>query len=718
MTNRGPGSMNRAFRLVWSDAAGGYVAVAELVSGRGKGRSGASKAVAGVVLAGAALSAWGQAAPPPATALPQGGTVTQGQAQWTQSGARLDVTQGSTKAAINWQRFDIGAQAEVRFLQPSASSVALNRVVGGNMSQVFGKLTANGQVLLVNPNGIVFGKGSQVDVGGLVASTMNLSDEDFMAGRLRFTRGSGAASVVNQGTLTAADGGYIALLAPEVRNEGVVSARLGTVALAGGDAVTLNLAGSQLVGIKVDPSTLDTLIENRQALVADGGQVILAAGAARQLLQQAVAGGSSASQMLEQDGVVRLVSNSGSISAQGGRVSLSGGNLDVSGAITARDSGSIQLQGDYVGQSARLDVSSARGAGGTVRVQADTVIQTAQAAIVADGATAGGRIAITGSTGADSSATIYSSAQLSAQSSGGAGGSIDLTASSVQLRAATLDASGAQGGRLRIGGGFHGADADLGNATTVGINAATVLRADANGAQGDGGQVVVWSDAKTMFAASLSARGGSRGGAGGQAEVSGKQDLVFQGLADLSSRDGRNGQLLLDPRNIIVDNASAALATLDLSDPTPGSTNGFGSTVQVLGNGNVVVTAPSANTGATTLTGATYLFNSQTGALLANLRGTSAGDKIGSGGIKVLGTGHYLVLSPDYGTVTGKTVTSYDSQDSNGSGASPAASRAYALVSGTTASAGAITWQSLSGSGSSSVSSGNSLVAAPPTPTA
>ncbi|MCE4556605.1 YDG domain-containing protein, partial [Roseateles cellulosilyticus] len=702
--------MNRAFRLVWSDAAGGFVAVAELVSGRGKGRAGAAKAVASVALAGAALSAWGQATPPPTTALPQGGSVTQGQAQWAQNGNRLDVTQGSAKAAINWQRFDIGAQAEVRFLQPNANSVALNRVVGGNLSQVFGKLSANGQVLLVNPNGIVFGQGSQVDVGGLVASTMNLSDEDFLAGRLRFTRGSSTASVVNQGTLTAADGGYVALLAPEVRNEGVISARLGTVALAGGDAVTLNFDGSQLLGIKVDPSTLDTLIENRQALVADGGQVILAAGAARQLLQQAVAGGSSASQMVEQDGVVRLVSTSGSIAAAGGRVSISGGNVDVSGAITARDGGSIQLQGEYVGQSARLDVSSRTGHGGAVQVQAETVVQTAQAAIVADGATAGGRIAVTGSTGANSSATIYSSAQFSAQSSAGRGGSIDLTAASVQLRAATLDASGTLGGRLRVGGGFHGADADLGNATTVGINAATVLRADANGARGDGGQIVVWSDAKTLFAGSLSARGGTLGGAGGQAEVSGKQDLIFQGLADLSSRDGRNGQLLLDPRNILVDNASTALATLDLSDPTPTTTNGFGSTVQVLGNGNAVITSPTANTGATTATGAAYLFNSSTGALLANLRGPSANDKIGSGGIKVLGNGNYLVLSPDFGTITNRTVTSYDSQDSSGSAASPAASRAYALVDNTTASAGAITWQSQTGSGSHTVGSGNSLV--------
>ncbi|MFG6415156.1 YDG domain-containing protein [Roseateles sp. DC23W] len=699
--------MNRAFRLVWNDALGAFVAVAEHAGGRGKGRSGSSKAVAVVVLAGAALSAFAQQAPPAANALPQGGVVTQGQAQITQGGARLEVNQTSNKAAINWQRFDIGAQAEVRINQPNAASVALNRVVGADVSQVFGKLSSNGQVVLVNPNGIVFGKGAQVDVGGLVASTLNLADEDFMAGRLRFTRGAVAGAVVNEGSLSAAEAGYVAMLAPEVRNEGVISARLGTVALAGGDAVTLNFDGAQLLGVKVEPSALKTLIENRQAIVADGGQVILAAGVARQLQQQAIAGGINAAQMVEQDGVVRLVSNTGSISAQGGSVSLGGGNVDLGGSIAARDGGRITVQGDYVGQSGALDVSSAHSAGGAVQVQAETVIQTAQASIRADGATRGGSIAVTGSTGAGSGSTIYSSGNVSAQAAAGQGGSIDFTAASVQLRAATLDASGsAQGGRVRVGGGFRGAEADIGNATNVGINASTVLRADASGMRGDGGQVVVWSDEKTLFAGAVSARGGSQAGAGGQAEVSGKQDLVFQGRADLSSRDGRPGQLLLDPRNLIIDNAGNSLAALDMADPTPSGTNGFGAFTQVLGNGNVVISAPLANTGGTAGTGAVYLFNSQTGALLSNLRGTNAGDQAGSGGVKVLGNDNYLVLSPKFGTVSGVNTFSLTITDPfNVSAAS-----AYAIQTGTTASAGAITWQSSTGSGSSAVGSGNSLV--------
>ncbi|MFG6430456.1 YDG domain-containing protein [Roseateles sp. LYH14W] len=699
--------MNRAFRLVWNDALGAFVAVAEHVGGRGKGRSGASRAVAGAVMAGAALSAFAQQAPPAPTALPQGGVVTQGQAQLQQSGARLDVNQTTGKAAINWQSFDIGAQAQVNFKQPDAKSVALNRVVGSDVSQIFGKLTSNGQVMLVNPNGIVFGKGAQVDVGGLVASTLHLADEDFMAGRSRFTRGAVAGAVVNQGSLSAAAAGYVALLAPEVRNEGVISARLGTVALAGGDAVTLNFDGAQLLGVKVEAATIQTLIDNRQAIVADGGQVILAAGAARQLQQQAVAGGSSAARMVEQDGVVRLVNNSGSISAQGGSVQLSGGNLDLGGSIAARDGGRISVQGDYVGQSGKLDVSSTQGAGGAVKIQAETIIQTAQAGIAADGATRGGSIAVTGSTGADSRSIIYSSGTLSAQASAGQGGHVDLTAGSVQLRAATLDASGSTlGGRVRVGGGFQGGEADIGHATDVGVNASTTLRADAKGAHGDGGQVVVWSDNKTLFAGALSARGGMQTGAGGQAEVSGKQDLVFQGQADLSSRDGRPGQLLLDPRNIIIDNAGSSLASLDLADPTASATSGFGTFTHVLGNGNVIITAPKADTGGTTATGAVYLFNSQSGALLANLRGSNAGDEAGGGGVKVLGNDNYLVLSPKYGTVSGVNTFSLTVTDPF----NVVAPSAYAIQSNTTASAGAITWQSAAGSGSAAIGSGNSLL--------
>ncbi|MDE8346925.1 MAG: filamentous hemagglutinin N-terminal domain-containing protein, partial [Acidocella sp.] len=145
---------------------------------------------------------------PPAQALPQGWQVAVGSATINKSGSTLTVTQNSANAVINWQSFDIGANATVNFRQPGASSIALNRVVGNDPSQIFGHLTANGQVFLVNPNGVYFAPGAQVNVGGLIASTLAISNHDFMAGDYHFT-GTSSASVVNFGKIKTFNGGYV-----------------------------------------------------------------------------------------------------------------------------------------------------------------------------------------------------------------------------------------------------------------------------------------------------------------------------------------------------------------------------------------------------------------------------------------------------------------------------------------------------------------------------
>src|SRR5688572_2481232 len=151
------------------------------------------------------------------TALPTGGQVVGGQAGISQSGAAMRIDQSSARAAIDWQSFNIGAGASVTFNQPSSSAIALNRVLGSSGSEIYGRLSANGQVFLINPNGVLFGRSAQVDVGGLVASTLGMSADEFMLGRYSL-RGQGAAgSVVNQGTIRAPDGS-VALVAPNVTN--------------------------------------------------------------------------------------------------------------------------------------------------------------------------------------------------------------------------------------------------------------------------------------------------------------------------------------------------------------------------------------------------------------------------------------------------------------------------------------------------------------------
>jgi filamentous hemagglutinin family protein len=162
---------------------------------------------------------------PAPTQLPQGGKVVGGSAAISSSGSTLTVQQSSQRAAIDWNTFNVGSGAQVNFNQPNAAAVTLNRVLDNNPSQIMGRINAPGQVFIVNPNGVLFGASSQVDVGGLLVTTHGISNADFMAGKSTFEGNGKSGSVVNLGTLQASLGGYIAMLAPQVRNEGVIIAR-------------------------------------------------------------------------------------------------------------------------------------------------------------------------------------------------------------------------------------------------------------------------------------------------------------------------------------------------------------------------------------------------------------------------------------------------------------------------------------------------------------
>jgi filamentous hemagglutinin family protein len=267
-------------------------------------------------------------ADPAPTELPSGGQVTNGSASIAVNGSQMNVNQASQNAGINWQTFNIGRNAQVDFHQPNASSVAVNRIADPNGSQIMGRLNANGQVYLINPNGVLFGQGSQVNVGGLVASTLNISDADAAAGKRTFSSpaNGGEGKIVNQGTLTAADGGYIALLGGQVSNQGLIQARLGTVALAAGDKVTLDFAGDKLLSVQVDKGALQALAENKQLIQADGGMVLMTAKAADSLIRAVVnnEGVIEARTVEEHNGVIKLLGDMDS-----GTVNV-GGTLDAS----------------------------------------------------------------------------------------------------------------------------------------------------------------------------------------------------------------------------------------------------------------------------------------------------------------------------------------------------------------------------------------------------
>jgi len=220
-----------------------------------------------------------------AQTLPTGGTVTVGGATITTGPGAMTINQSTQNAAINWQSFSIGQGGSVVFVQPDSRSVALNRVVGPDASAILGNLTSNGQVFLINPNGVLFGQGAQVNVGGLVASTLGLTDADFVAGNYRFS-GTGGA-VRNQGTIVATSG-YVALLGGQVSNEGLIQANLGTVALASGQAITLDVAGDGLLNVVIDQGVANALIQNSGTLQADGGRVVMTAQGAGDLLRTVV----------------------------------------------------------------------------------------------------------------------------------------------------------------------------------------------------------------------------------------------------------------------------------------------------------------------------------------------------------------------------------------------------------------------------------------------
>ncbi|WP_186424489.1 S-layer family protein [Pannonibacter sp. I15F10I1] len=201
--------------------------------------------------------------------LPTGGTIAAGTGSIGTSGNTMTVTQTSNQLITNWNSFSIGSGATVNFVQPGASSMALNRVTGQDPSQILGNLNANGQVFLINPNGIAIGASGRVQTGAFVASTLGITDSRFLAHDFTFT-GSGG-SVTNAGEVS---GAVVALIAPTVRNSGTIT---GDTALAAGTDVLLDFDGDGLISVEVKASTMEALAENSGLIKADGGTAILTA---------------------------------------------------------------------------------------------------------------------------------------------------------------------------------------------------------------------------------------------------------------------------------------------------------------------------------------------------------------------------------------------------------------------------------------------------------
>lgn len=345
--------MNHVFRVIWSAPLGAWQVVSELTSSRGKTKShragkGLSRGMGGFALTACGLLGVQIAY---ASGLPTGGQVVAGDASLQQSGSELTVHQSSGKAAINWDAFSIGKGNTVTFVQPDSSSVALNRVLGSDVSVIQGALNANGQIFLVNPNGVLFSPTSQVNVGSLVASTLDLTTEDFLAGNYVFS-GPSSNAIINQGNISVADGGSVALIAAKIENIGSIQAQGGQVLMGSGSRVRLDLGGP--VKLEIEQAALDALIQNSGAIRADGGNILLTAHAAGEL----------ASTVINNTGIIQAqtlaTGADGSIALLGDMVNdivVVGGTLDASAPVG--------------GAGGQIDTSAAR-----VVVTADTTVNT------------------------------------------------------------------------------------------------------------------------------------------------------------------------------------------------------------------------------------------------------------------------------------------------------------------------------------------------------
>ena len=297
----------------------------------------------------------------PLAAQPVGPSLVAGQAQVSSFGATTFVNQSTNKAIINWQDFSVPAGSAVQFNQPSASAITLNRVTGAGISNIDGSIRANGQVWLLNPNGLMFGGGAIINVGGLLAATSDIANRDFEDGLYNFAGGRG--SIVNNGVIKASNGGSVILSAPSVTNRGLIQVSAGHVVLGGTDTFTVDFNGDHLLSYAVGANSTGGSVTNTGKISATGGRVLLTARAASGVRDAVInnAGMLEATSVREEGGEIILEAEGGSVS--------SSGTIDVSGKGAGEVGGTVKVLGNIVAieDGANIDASGQVG-GGTILI--------------------------------------------------------------------------------------------------------------------------------------------------------------------------------------------------------------------------------------------------------------------------------------------------------------------------------------------------------------
>ncbi len=313
-----------------------------------------------------------------ADALPSVGVVVGGSAALDYSvPAELHVRQSSERAVINWDRFDIGGNALAKFYQPSSSSLTVNRVTGsGDPSQILGRLEANGNVMVLDRNGVFFGYDARIDVGALIVSTGHIGTESVLSDDNLTLEGIGTDGIiVNNGSISVADTGLAAFVAPTIVNTGIITAKLGTIDIGAGSKATIDLYGDGLVELELDEGVQQTLA-NSGILHAQGGTIRMQAAAARNIVDNLISNtGIIAADSIGTDKSGNIVLYAGGASktaALGGSITVNDGYISANGRASGEKGGSVEVLGDAVllGSNSLIDVSGDAG-GGDIKIGGD-----------------------------------------------------------------------------------------------------------------------------------------------------------------------------------------------------------------------------------------------------------------------------------------------------------------------------------------------------------
>ena len=438
---------------------------------------------------------------------PEGGVVAAGEATILESGSNLTINQASDRAVIDWRNFDIAPNEATQFNQPSSDSVTLNRIHSDHASTIAGKLTANGNIVLVNQNGFLFTKDAVVDVNGIIATTSDIENDKFMQGKMEFTKpGNADAMIINEGKITAKQAGLVGMVAPQVINNGYIVANGGRVQLSSGDTFTVDLYGDKLMEVAVSKKLKRQLVRNRGIIKAKGGKILLTASAGKEIV----------------DGIIEV---------EGELKAPAAGIVDGEIVIYAEGSNAVpenipELKNIKKGKSkvtvaAKLNASGINKGekGGKIRILADEVTIKPNSIIDASG--------LDGLTG---------------------------TTEGFEVSAERI---GSAGGDIRIGGDYKGAGTTP-TAEKLIVEPGAEIYSDSL-STGDAGRNIFWADGETYFYGNSYARALGQTGDGGFVETSGHNSLIFDGIVEANSKNGSFGTWLLDPSDITIGSASNGL---------------------------------------------------------------------------------------------------------------------------------------------------------------